>query len=99
VLQKLSVKIRGVRAWKVVLRQHQIVAKVVRNRQLLHQRQERPAVAGSDHIAPFVLVISGLTRPDLQAKIDRLGNAKLLRKPFGIPELRAAVADLMAAQA
>jgi DNA-binding response OmpR family regulator len=46
-----------------------------------------------------VLVISGLTRSDLQAKVDRLGNAKLLRKPFGIPELRAAVADLMAAQA
>ncbi len=46
-----------------------------------------------------VLVITGLTRPDLQAKIDRLGNAKLLRKPFGIPELRAAVADLVAAQA
>ena len=46
-----------------------------------------------------VLVISGLTRPDLQTKVDRLGNAKLLRKPFGIPELRAAVADLVAAQA
>ena len=42
-----------------------------------------------------VLVITGLTRPDMQARIDRLGNAKLLRKPFGIPELRAAVADLM----
>ena len=46
-----------------------------------------------------VLVITGLTRPDLQAKVDRLGNAKLLRKPFGIPELRAAVADLVAGQA
>jgi CheY-like chemotaxis protein len=45
-----------------------------------------------------VLVITGLTRPDLQAKIDGLGNAKLLRKPFGIPELRTAVADLMAGQ-
>jgi DNA-binding response OmpR family regulator len=45
-----------------------------------------------------VLVISGLTRPDLQSKVDHLGNAKLLRKPFGIPELRAAVADLMARQ-
>jgi CheY-like chemotaxis protein len=45
-----------------------------------------------------VLVISGLTRPDLQDKVDRLGNAKLLRKPFGIPELRTAVADLMAQQ-
>jgi two-component system cell cycle response regulator CpdR len=45
-----------------------------------------------------VLLISGLTRPELQAQVDRLGNAKLLRKPFGIPDLRAAVADLMAAQ-
>jgi CheY-like chemotaxis protein len=45
-----------------------------------------------------VLVISGLTRPDLQTQVDRLGNAKLLRKPFGIPELRAAVADLTAAR-
>jgi DNA-binding response OmpR family regulator len=45
-----------------------------------------------------VLVITGLTRPDLEAKVDRLGNAKLLRKPFGIHELRAAVTDLMAAQ-
>jgi len=45
-----------------------------------------------------VLVITGLAGTDLQAKVDRLGNAKLLRKPFGIPELRAAVADLMAGQ-
>jgi DNA-binding response OmpR family regulator len=45
-----------------------------------------------------VLVITGLTRPDLQTKVDRLGNAKLLRKPFGVSELRAAVAELMAAQ-
>ena len=46
-----------------------------------------------------VLVVSGLTRTDLQARVDRLGNAKLLRKPFGIPQLRAAAADLMAGQA
>jgi two-component system OmpR family response regulator len=45
-----------------------------------------------------VLVITGLTRPDLQDKVDHLGNAKLLRKPFAIPELRAAVVDLMARQ-
>jgi putative two-component system response regulator len=45
-----------------------------------------------------VLVITGLTRPDLQTKVDRLGSAKLLRKPFGVSELRAAVAELMAAQ-
>jgi hypothetical protein len=37
-------------------------------------------------------------RSDLQAEVDHLGNSKLLRKPFGIPELRAAVFDLMARQ-
>jgi DNA-binding response OmpR family regulator len=45
-----------------------------------------------------VLVISGLTRSDLQGKVDSLGNARLLHKPFGIPELRAAVSDLMSRQ-
>ncbi len=45
-----------------------------------------------------VLVISGLTRPDLQAKVDRLGNAKLLRKPFGAPELREAIFSLISRQ-
>jgi putative two-component system response regulator len=46
-----------------------------------------------------VLVITGFSRADMQAKVDRLGNAKLLRKPFGILELREAVSDLMAGQA
>jgi Response regulator containing CheY-like receiver, AAA-type ATPase, and DNA-binding domains len=45
-----------------------------------------------------VLVITGLTRPDVQTMVDQLGNAKLLHKPFGIPELRAAVSDLMSRQ-
>jgi DNA-binding response OmpR family regulator len=45
-----------------------------------------------------VLLITGLTRPDLQAAVDRLGSAKLLHKPFGISELRAAVHDLMIGQ-
>ena len=45
-----------------------------------------------------VLLITGLWRPDLQAKVDSLGNAKLLRKPFGITELRAAVHDLLVGQ-
>jgi two-component system cell cycle response regulator CtrA len=45
-----------------------------------------------------VLVISGLTRSDLQGKVKSLGNARLLHKPFGIPELRAAVSDLMSRQ-
>ena len=42
-----------------------------------------------------VLVISGLTRADLQTTVERLGNAALLPKPFGIPDLRAAISDLM----
>lgn len=51
----------------------------------------------ADDLTP-VLVISGLTRPDLQARVDRLGNAKLLHKPFGITELRAAISALMSGQ-
>jgi CheY-like chemotaxis protein len=46
-----------------------------------------------------VLVITGFSRADTQARVDRLGNAKLLRKPFGISELRQAVSELMAGQA
>jgi two-component system cell cycle response regulator CtrA len=45
-----------------------------------------------------VLVISGLTRPDLRATVDRLGNAALLPKPFGIGDLRASISDLMSRQ-
>jgi DNA-binding response OmpR family regulator len=48
----------------------------------------------SDVLTP-VLVVSGLTRTDLQAKVDRLGNARLLHKPFGILELQAAISDLL----
>jgi DNA-binding response OmpR family regulator len=54
--------------------------------------------ARAAEVSAPVLVITGLEGADLQAKVDRLGNAKLLRKPFGIPELRAAVTDLMAQQ-
>jgi DNA-binding response OmpR family regulator len=45
-----------------------------------------------------VLLITGLTRPDLQTAVDHLGNAKLLHKPFGISELRAAVHELIIGQ-
>jgi DNA-binding response OmpR family regulator len=45
-----------------------------------------------------VLVITGLDRPDIQATVDGLGNAQLLHKPFGIPELRAAVFALTSRQ-
>ena len=45
-----------------------------------------------------VLVISGLTRSDLEMTVERLGNAALLHKPFGIPDLRAAISALMSRQ-
>lgn len=54
--------------------------------------------ARAAEISTPVLVVTGLTQTGLQAKIDSLGNAKLLLKPFGIPELRAAISDLMAGQ-
>jgi DNA-binding response OmpR family regulator len=52
---------------------------------------------GADLTMP-VLLITGLTRPDLEAAVDHLGNARLLHKPFGICELRAAVHELMIGQ-
>jgi two-component system, cell cycle response regulator CpdR len=54
--------------------------------------------ARSAELETPVLVVTGQSEPGLQAKVDRIGNARLLHKPFGIPELRDAVADLMAAQ-
>jgi CheY-like chemotaxis protein len=53
----------------------------------------RSARAAEIH-AP-VLIMTGLDRPDLQASVARLGNAKLLRKPVGLSELRDAIAQLM----
>jgi len=44
------------------------------------------------------LLISGMTRPGLQATVEGLGNARLLHKPFGVVELRAAASDLMFGQ-
>lgn len=54
--------------------------------------------ARASEVMTPVLVITGLDRPDIQATVDGLGNAKLLQKPFGIPELRAAVTALMSRQ-
>ena len=45
-----------------------------------------------------VLVVTGLARPDLEAKVEAL-DAKLLHKPFGVAELRAAVTALTRPQA
>jgi hypothetical protein len=41
------------------------------------------------------LVISGLSRPDLAADVERLGNARLLRKPICVSDLRKAVRELL----
>lgn len=43
-----------------------------------------------------VIVVSGLSRSDLEGQISRLGNARLLRKPFAIADLRRAVSELLA---
>ena len=42
-----------------------------------------------------VLVITGRADPDLQRRVERLERARLLRKPFGILELRRALTDLI----
>ncbi len=49
---------------------------------------------GSEVQSP-VLVISGISRPDLAAEVDRLGNARLLRKPICLSALRQAVSELL----
>lgn len=46
-----------------------------------------------------VLVITGLTRPDLPRSVERMGHAKLLYKPFDIEQLRSAVAELLSNEA
>jgi two-component system cell cycle response regulator CpdR len=51
--------------------------------------------ARASEIQAPVLVITGLSRPDLEASVARLGNASLLRKPIGISDLRSAVAELL----
>lgn len=48
----------------------------------------------ADILTPAV-VITGLTRPDLEAAVARLGATKLLRKPFGAAALRAAITSLV----
>jgi CheY-like chemotaxis protein len=53
----------------------------------------RSARAAKIH-AP-VLVISGLSRADIPATVAGLGNARLLRKPIAVADLRDAVAELL----
>lgn len=42
-----------------------------------------------------VLFISGLSRPDLKSAVERLGNARLLRKPIAVSTLRATVQEML----
>jgi CheY-like chemotaxis protein len=42
-----------------------------------------------------VLFVSGLARPDLPAVIERLGNARLLRKPIAAATLRRTVSEML----
>ena len=46
-------------------------------------------------LATPVLVVTGMTRPDLQPSIERVGRAKLLPKPFTVKQLRTAIAELL----
>lgn len=43
-----------------------------------------------------VLFVSGLARPDLDASVAQLGNARIVRKPVDIAALRQAVRELLA---
>jgi CheY-like chemotaxis protein len=52
--------------------------------------------ARASHIRTPVLIITGVARPDLESTVSRLGNARLLRKPVALAELRQAVAELLA---
>jgi len=42
-----------------------------------------------------VLVVTGLSRPDLPAAVAKLGRSRLLTKPFTVADLRAAIAELV----
>lgn len=42
-----------------------------------------------------VLFVSGLSRPDLPAAVERLGNARLLRKPVAAATLRKTVGEML----
>ena len=42
-----------------------------------------------------VLVITGLTRPDIERSVARMANTRLLHKPFGVEQLRTTIAELL----
>ena len=42
-----------------------------------------------------VLFISGMSRPNLQAAVECLGNSRLLRKPIAVSTLRKTVSEML----
>jgi CheY-like chemotaxis protein len=42
-----------------------------------------------------VVIVTGMSQPELQEKIGRLGDVRLFRKPVDIIELRLAVTELL----
>ena len=53
--------------------------------------------ARASEIETPVLFVSGLARPDLEASVARLGNARILRKPIVVSALRNAVSEMLVA--
>jgi two-component system cell cycle response regulator CpdR len=51
--------------------------------------------ARASEIETPVLFVSGIARPDLEASVARLGNARFLRKPIVISDLRNAVSEML----
>ena len=51
--------------------------------------------ARAANIQAPVLLVSGLARPDLLSAIERLGNARLLRKPIAVSTLRQTVGEML----
>jgi FOG: CheY-like receiver len=51
--------------------------------------------ARASEIQAPVLFVSGLARPDLPAAVERLGNARLLRKPIAVSTLRKTVSEML----
>jgi CheY-like chemotaxis protein len=51
--------------------------------------------ARASEIETPVLFVSGIDRPDLEASVARLGNARILRKPIAILALRNAVSEML----
>ena len=45
-----------------------------------------------------VIFVSGIARPDLEAIVAGLGNAKIFRKPIAVSLLRSAICEMLVAR-